>query len=130
MTNLPEPLKFVLHGSEWRWTHLADAVAEAFESVWHPAAFAKVGDHDHCDICFFRLASDDDPAISTGFRSGSRWLCNECHTHFIRSGDRCFICGGTLGDTGDKVEGCTLHPQRKYRWYHHACYDHACGVGV
>ena|SRR2546425_263544 len=130
MTVLSEPLTFVLHGSQWQWKDLADAAAEALESHWQPAAFTKVGDHDHCDICFWRLASDDDPGTATGFRSGSRWLCNECHMHFIGSGHRCFICGRTLSDPGDTVEGCTLHPQRKYRWYHHRCYDRACGVGV
>src|SRR5881628_2608336 len=107
MTQGPEPVTFVLHGTEWRWKDLADAAAEALESEWHEERFTKAGDHDHCDICFWRLAKDDDRAVGIGFRSGGWWLCQECYGHFVRVGDRCFTCGGTLGDTGDKAQGCT-----------------------
>jgi len=36
-------------------------------------------DHDHCDICGWKLLRSDDVAENTGYRNDTSWLCIKCH---------------------------------------------------
>ena len=49
---------------------------------WHPP---RPGwDHDHCEICWWKLVEGDDPSRNAGYTfNGRSWLCTECYEKFV-----------------------------------------------
>lgn len=78
----------IIHGDTWKLADIADEVAWCKEQLWAPSAYAKIGDHGHCSICWWTLAISDDPSVGQGYVTGSKnriWLCSECYGKFIAS---------------------------------------------
>lgn len=102
-----------IHGTEWRWDDIAEAV-EACKKLqwrrqrWEPrdalvyrgegkmalhrgqsfdpekVDFLAGGwDHDHCEICWWKLYSSGDEARGFGYTDGHDWVCIECFEKFL-----------------------------------------------
>ena len=60
----------------WTSEPSLDEVREVVPGGW---------DHDHCDICWWKLDASGDPDRSNGFSDGSYgWLCRKCHDSLVR----------------------------------------------
>ena len=104
-----------IHGDEWKWTDIEESVEWARKQEWTKqkwvprAALVSRGkisdyvgqkfipeytklvedgwDHDHCEICSWKLHETEDPLHGEGFTiDGHDWLCQECFIQFIASG--------------------------------------------
>ncbi len=103
-----------IHGAEWQWAHVQRQVEASRASQWayekwvpgpalldrrrarscryvgqpyDPAEIELVEggwDHDHCEICGWKLRETDDPDCGFGYVSPDRdWVCVECHRQFL-----------------------------------------------
>ena len=51
-----------------------DEVGEVLAGHW---------DHEHCEICWWKMHASTDPSRSRGYRHDNRWLCVECFEQFV-----------------------------------------------
>jgi hypothetical protein len=40
-------------------------------------------DHEHCEVCWWKIRESDNPEIGVGYTNGNQWLCAECYAQFI-----------------------------------------------
>ena len=105
----------LIHGDYWRVAHVAEQVTECANVLWEqkqwhagPALVQPNGivtqyagqphdpsksalvqdawDHDHCEICWWKLYQADDIEHSIGYTDGRNWVCTECYTQFLAPG--------------------------------------------
>jgi|SRR6185503_4475331 len=112
--NTPERESTVLlHGDEWLIEHIRDEIAwSRSKTGWvltpwknrpalvdknHSSPFTgqvlrnaaqrvdpEGWDHDHCEICWWKLMEGDNPSRSAGYTfNGRNWLCTECYEKFV-----------------------------------------------
>ncbi len=105
--------KVIIHGEEWNWKDIAEAVARCREVEWvrqewrrgpalvdrraktvsfyHGQKYdpektdfvANGWSHDHCDICFWELHEGGPQENSIGYHHEGSWLCSECYDNLI-----------------------------------------------
>ncbi len=104
----------LIHGTEWSWADVRLQVEACESTTWtprrwkpRPALVDREGrtatpyggqpfdpaktelvegawDHDHCEICGWKLMEVDDPARAFGYVSPNEdWICTECHDQFL-----------------------------------------------
>ncbi|MGB0281826.1 MAG: hypothetical protein ACPGAE_06585 [Neptuniibacter sp.] len=40
-------------------------------------------EHEHCQVCWWKIRESDNPEIGVGYTNGNQWLCTECYSQFI-----------------------------------------------
>ncbi|WP_420598153.1 hypothetical protein [Neptuniibacter sp.] len=41
-------------------------------------------EHEHCQICWWKIYASENPEIGTGYSNGKIWVCTECYEQFIK----------------------------------------------
>lgn len=105
----------LIHSDYWRVAHIAEQVADCAgilweQKQWHPGPalvqpsgtvtqytdrpydatkytlVQDAWDHDHCEICFWKLYQTNDAEHNIGYTDGRNWVCTECYTQFLIHG--------------------------------------------
>lgn len=78
----------VIHGDEWKKADVEEPIAWAKTKFWLKKKWSSDTahwDHDHCQICWWKLHNSD--TLENGFgyhnRENDNWLCTECYEHFV-----------------------------------------------
>ena len=92
----------LIHGDYWKVTDVKSEVEWCRSEKWSRHEFVPRGaikshhqnaesnevvqeiipggwDHEHCQICFWKIRQAKDPAIGIGFTNGTVWVCSECY---------------------------------------------------
>lgn len=83
--------KFVkIHESEWKKWNIADLIEEVKAGRWVKESWALIyehWDHDHCEICWWKLYESDVPENGIGYHNleNDNWICTECYEQFINT---------------------------------------------
>ncbi|NOZ66710.1 MAG: hypothetical protein GXP00_09490 [Alphaproteobacteria bacterium] len=78
-----------IHGDEWKKSDVAEQIEWAITKSWVKEKWNTVSenwDHDHCEICGWKLYQCDDPVHVVGYCNieSNNWICTECYGQFIR----------------------------------------------
>tara|TARA_R110002050_G_scaffold250466_1_gene388417 strand:- start:163 stop:426 length:264 start_codon:yes stop_codon:yes gene_type:complete len=78
-----------IHGDQWKREDIQEPVEWAKGESWEKTLWSSVkhgDDHDHCQVCWWKLRDSEDPETGEGYISGKHnWLCTECYEQFIKS---------------------------------------------
>lgn len=79
---MPQPEYIEVNGAHIEREFFEANVEEARSCDWEQVEdMGTTGDHHHCIVCEVAIA--DKPA----YRSGFRWLCHYCYSHFVKESD-------------------------------------------
>lgn len=78
----------VIHGDEWRKPDIEEPIAWAKTKSWVKEKWSSPAvhwDHDHCQICWWKLHDSDTQEHGLGYhnRENDNWLCIECYDQFV-----------------------------------------------
>ncbi|WP_157199422.1 hypothetical protein [Methylomonas koyamae] len=76
-----------IHGDSWKNEDIEESVQWAKGEQWNMETWSgnETWDHDHCQICWWKLYESDDAEHGVGYRSEKdNWLCTECYEQFIK----------------------------------------------
>ena len=78
-----------IHGDQWKREDIQEPVEWAKGESWEKTLWSSVkhgDDHDHCQVCWWKLRDSEAPETGEGYISGKHnWLCTECYEQFIKS---------------------------------------------
>ncbi|NOV31799.1 hypothetical protein [Methylomonas sp. ZR1] len=75
-----------IHGDSWKKSDIKEPVDWAKGEGWQKEVWSgkKNWDHDHCQICWWKLYDSKDTDHGVGYRSQKdNWICTECYEQFI-----------------------------------------------
>jgi hypothetical protein len=76
----------VIHGNTWKLADISEDIAWCKGLSWQSSRYIKIGDHNHCSICWWTMMVSDDPSVGQGHVADINhfiWLCSECYDKFI-----------------------------------------------
>jgi len=76
-----------IHGDSWKKEDIEESVEWAKGEEWKNEIWSgnESWDHDHCQICWWKLYKSDDTEHGVGYRSKKdNWLCTECYEQLIK----------------------------------------------
>lgn len=83
-----EEIFVTIHGDEWKKSDVIEPIENSralhwLKEVW--TSESESWDHDHCEICGWKLYKCDALEQGVGYRNleNDNWLCIECHDQFI-----------------------------------------------
>jgi hypothetical protein len=80
--DMPQPEYIEVNGARIEREFFEANVEEARSCDWEQVEDVGTTDeHHHCIVCEVAIA--DEPA----YRSGFRWLCHYCYSHFVKDSD-------------------------------------------
>ena len=79
----------VIHGDEWKKSDIEEPVEWAKSKSWIKKVWVSESndwDHDHCQICWWKLRKSENPEIGTGYHNveNDNWICSECFEQFLK----------------------------------------------
>ncbi|MBE9397624.1 hypothetical protein IOQ59_10165 [Pontibacterium sp. N1Y112] len=77
-----------IHGDEWKKEDVEEPIAWAKTKKWSKTQWysdSENWDHDHCQICWWKLYKSEQPEHSIGYHNSENdnWLCTECFEQFV-----------------------------------------------
>ena len=80
--------KVIIHGDEWKHQDVAEPIDWAKTNKWEKQTWksdSENWDHDHCQICWWKLYLSKDPAHGAGSlnQENDNWVCTECYEQFL-----------------------------------------------
>jgi hypothetical protein len=101
----------LIHGDHWKVSDIKDEVEWCRNQKWRKQSFIprdavkqkhsvterqssgavptggeiiKDGwEHEHCQVCWWKIRESNNPEIGIGYTNGNQWLCSECYGQFI-----------------------------------------------
>lgn len=77
-----------IHGDRWKAQDVEESIQWAKGESWIKRVWSSENpswDHDHCQICWWKLYKTDDAEHGVGYISGkNNWLCTECYVQFVQ----------------------------------------------
>jgi hypothetical protein len=95
----------LIHGDYWKVSDVKEEVEWCRKQLWEQESFVprdaikqkylwaehKEGravpeggwEHEHCQVCWWKIRISDDPEIGIGYTNGNQWLCAECYRQFV-----------------------------------------------
>ncbi|MCI5142677.1 MAG: hypothetical protein D3909_13340 [Candidatus Electrothrix sp. ATG1] len=101
----------LIHGEHWKVIDIKEEVEWCRKQKWEKATFAPrdaikqkhswtehkeakavpVGgeiieggwEHEHCQVCWWKIRESDNPEVGVGYTNANQWLCVECYRQFV-----------------------------------------------